>query len=139
MSPFSADLKSLRETLHLKQGELAERMGYEQSYLSAIEIGTKGPPTRDFVERLIRCLNLDNSWRVRLYESWSSSERKLMLPNEAPEDVYRFCNELRQQICCLHPSQIELMRFALKLPEQMASTPAVGLWSTRRVAKGGEM
>ena len=115
MSPFSVDLKSIRETLQLKQGELAERIGYEQSYVSAIEIGTKGPPTKEFVERLIAGLNLDNTWRTRLYESWSLSQRKIMLPSEASEDLYRLCSELRQQIGQLHPSQIELMRFALRL------------------------
>ncbi|WP_408733133.1 helix-turn-helix domain-containing protein [Burkholderia cenocepacia] len=36
--------------------DLAEAMGFEQSYVSALELGIKGPPSRDFVDRLARYL-----------------------------------------------------------------------------------
>lgn len=36
----------------VRQVELAERIGYEQSYISALEAGAKGPPTPEFIDRL---------------------------------------------------------------------------------------
>ena len=54
MSPFSRYLVDLRRRLGVRQGELADLLGYDQSYLSALEIGQKGPPTPEFVDRLAR-------------------------------------------------------------------------------------
>ena len=50
MSPFSHFLHELRLRHQIRQSELAELLGYEQSYISALEIGAKGPPTEEFVE-----------------------------------------------------------------------------------------
>jgi predicted transcriptional regulator len=45
MSPFSHFLHELRLQHQIRQSELAELLGYEQSYISALEVGIKGPPT----------------------------------------------------------------------------------------------
>ena len=42
----------------IRQTELAELIGYEQTYISALEVGKKGPSTPEFVERLISALML---------------------------------------------------------------------------------
>jgi len=96
-------------------------LGYEQSYISALEIGAKGPPPSEFVTRAIAELHLDEAWQARLWESLEFSQRKIVLPTEAPEAVFRLCNELRHQLAKLHPAQIELMRIALRLPQSMAT------------------
>lgn len=121
MSPLSSVLHELRNTLGLRQSKLAERIGYEQSYISALEIGAKGPPPPEFVTRLIVALHLDELWQSRLWESLELSQRKIVLPSEASESLYRMCNALRQQIDSLHPAQIELMRMALELPRSLAT------------------
>lgn len=41
MSPFSHFLHELRMRYDIRQVELAETMGYEQSYISALEVGIK--------------------------------------------------------------------------------------------------
>lgn len=58
MSPFAHLLHNLQMRHNIRQSELAERLGYEQSYISALEIGLKGPPGPDFVDRLIAALEL---------------------------------------------------------------------------------
>ncbi len=126
MSPFSADLRNLRGLQGLRQSELAARLGYEQSYVSALEVGTKGPPTQEFVERLIESLALDAEWQHRLWESYAMSQRKFILPLQASADTYRVCHELRMQIEQLHPAQIELIRFALRLPHHIDGEQATG-------------
>ena len=58
MSPFSESLHSIRVRHGLRQVELAKLVGYEQSYISALEVGLKGPPTDEFVERLTAAIPL---------------------------------------------------------------------------------
>lgn len=138
MSPFSATLQELRLVYQLRQAELADKLGYEQSYISALEIGTKGPPTAAFVEKLISALELDSTWQSRLWESLEASQRKLVVPSEAPEAVFRLCNELRRQLDHLHPAQIELMRIALRLPQSMRTEPPASQRRLRRRVKGNQ-
>lgn len=116
MSPFSDLLKSLRLSRELRQSELAALIGYEQSYLSALELGIKGPPTNEFVERLVTVLRLTEVEQIPLMESVAASNRKIQVPPEAPPEVFWLCHKLRQQIDHLHPAQITLISTALDLP-----------------------
>lgn len=120
MSPFAIAFRDLRIACGLRQAEFATRLGFEQSYISAIELGTKGPPAPDFVDRLVERLGLGDDWKSRLFAALDESQRKMVLPSEASEDVYRLFNELRRQIATLHPAQVELMQIALRLPESMS-------------------
>jgi transcriptional regulator with XRE-family HTH domain len=117
MSPFSTVFRDLRVFCGLRQVEFAAQLGYEQSYISAIELGTKGPPTSDFIERLVQRLNLDDEWQKRLLDALDESHRKIVLHNEAPEELYKMFNELRRQLENLQPAQVELMQMALRLPK----------------------
>jgi predicted transcriptional regulator len=42
----------------VRQVELAERIGYEQSNISALKAGAKGPPMPEFVDRQRSALDL---------------------------------------------------------------------------------
>lgn len=44
MSPFAMTLRELRATKRLCQAEAAELLGYEQTYISALDVGIKEPP-----------------------------------------------------------------------------------------------
>jgi transcriptional regulator with XRE-family HTH domain len=65
MSPFAVLLKRFRQARGLKQKDLALRLGYEPSYLSALERSEKGPPRDDFIRRLIRGLALDETIKYK--------------------------------------------------------------------------
>lgn len=116
MSPFSQQLKSHRIRCGLRQKELAELVGYEQSYVSALELGLKGPPTDEFVKKLIGVLKLSLEDQQMLNEAVAASQRKFNIPTDASAEVYWLCHKLRQQIDRLHPIQIELIETALSLP-----------------------
>lgn len=45
MSPFAHFLHDLRMRYGIRQRDLAERMGYETGYFSALEVGIKGTTT----------------------------------------------------------------------------------------------
>ncbi len=115
MSPFSHFLHELRLRHQIRQSELAELLGYEQSYISALEIGAKGPPTEEFVEKLIVALGLPPSEQEEIREIAAASQRKLVLSLDSPQDVYWLLKGLREQLDTLHPGQIKLIQDALNL------------------------
>ncbi len=111
--------RELRAALGMRQAEFATRLGFEQSYVSAIEVGAKGPPNKDFVARLVKTLDLGELWENKLNAALDESQRKIMLSAESTEATFKMFNELRRQIDRLHPAQVELMQMALKLPSAL--------------------
>ncbi|GAB2180943.1 hypothetical protein DLREEDagrD3_11660 [Denitratisoma sp. agr-D3] len=120
MSPFSRYLKSLRNSRGLRQKELAYKLGYEPSYLSAIERSEKGPPKEDFIRRLIKGLNLDETEQADLQRALKLSRRQVSLPPQASEEEYGLIHELEPQLGQLTPLQIHLIKLALRLPASLS-------------------
>lgn len=123
MSPFSTAFRELRIFCELRQADFAAKLGYEQSYISAIELGTKGPPSLEFIERLTERLQLDERWTRRLLLALDESQRKITLPSESSDEMYKMFNELRRQIDALHPAQVELIQMALQMPTMLSTAP----------------
>lgn len=132
MSPFAYLLHDLRMRSGIRQHELAELVGYEQSYLSALERGTKGPPTPEFVQKLVSALALDEQDVHRVWDAVDASQRRVEIPNDAPPSVFLMCQELRKQIERLHPIQIELMLIALKLSSSLKEAAPASIRRPRR-------
>lgn len=122
MSPFASYLRELRARRGLKQKDAAELLGYEQSYISALERSAKGPPKQDFVIRLIRVLKLSAAERVELEEALRKSKRQVSLPCSAPAEEYELLRELEPQLGRLHPVQIKMIRQVLSLPQAFFTT-----------------
>lgn len=116
MSPFSRYLKELRINRGLRQKELAFKLGYEPSYISALERSEKGPPRQDFIERLIRGLDLDGEEQAALVAALKASKRQISLPTRASEREYALLHQLEPQLGKLNPLQIQLIELALQLP-----------------------
>lgn len=55
---FGATLKRYREGLRVSQSKLAERAGFDHSYVSRLESGAR-TPTRDAVQQLAEALGLE--------------------------------------------------------------------------------
>lgn len=115
MSPFSKYLQNLRMSRSLRQKDVAQLMGYTQSFFSGIEIGLKGPPTDDFVNRLIDALNLSDEEQEQLYFHVETSQRKYQVPVDASQDVYLLVYELFNRIDFLNPTQITIIKSTLSL------------------------
>lgn len=73
--------------LEIRQAELAELVGYEQSYISALVVGLKGPPTPEFIARLIRALSLSPSEQQDLHTAVEASQRKLIIEADTPQEA----------------------------------------------------
>lgn len=120
MIPFAAYLRNLRHRHGLHQDELAKLVGHEQGYISALELGTKGPPPAQFFERLISALHLDQQQKEELDEIRRQSQRHFSLSPDAPAEIYRMCNDLWAQIDRMHPAQIRMIQEVIHMPAALS-------------------
>ncbi len=120
MSPFSHYLYELRMRYDIRQCELAELLGYEQSYISALEVGLKGPPTDEFIERLIQSLSIPGPDQQKLRASAQASQRKLVIDTNAPPDIFWLLNDLRDGVNDLSPTQVRMIRDVLSIRSSLS-------------------
>lgn len=116
MSPFSYFLKDVRSARGMRQNQLAKLLGYEPSYISALERSEKGPPKQDFIDRLIRGLELTDQEQAALAKALKLSRRHISLPSRASEREYTLLHQLEPQLGHLSSIQIQLIELALHLP-----------------------
>ncbi|WP_420210628.1 helix-turn-helix domain-containing protein [Burkholderia aenigmatica] len=94
MSPFSVALRQLRAEYDVAQGELADRLGLRQSYISQLERGTKLPRDRDLVRKIVEALSLHPQEEASLWQAFQASRRFDLPPNDAPPAAYRYFAKL---------------------------------------------
>jgi predicted transcriptional regulator len=135
MSPFASTLHTLRMQHGICQTELAELLGYEQTYISALEVGKKGPPTQEFVEKLILALNISGEERERLLEAVDASSRKLVIDNDMPQDVYWLLRDFKRHLHDLSLVQIQLLRQIIVLKDSINKEPKLSISRVKRRKK----
>lgn len=121
-SPFAVFLRDLRLRNHFRQHELAALLGYEQAYVSALELGTRGP-SKELLDSLAARLPLSEKDEAALWVSVSQSGRRFVLPAAVPTNTYRFCHELWARIDSLHPAVIQTMRELVRLEDEITEQP----------------
>ena len=87
MSPFAKKLRDLRESRKIRQIDAADLLGYEQSYLSALETGAKGIPKKEFIARVEKIYQLNQQEMSELMLALAQSDRALILPRTASIDT----------------------------------------------------
>lgn len=134
MSPFAHLLHELRMRYHIRQGDLAELIGYEQSYVSSLEVGIKGPPQPEFITKLIKALDLPPEDQARLHAAVTASQRKLVIDTDAPQELYRLVADLQKALPTLQPVQIRVIRevLAMKIQEEPMPEPVRRLKRRKR-------
>lgn len=125
MSPFSYYLQELRKSYGISQRQLAARIGYEQAFISGLELDKKGPPNEEFLKKLISGLGLNEQEVHKLHKAVEESKRRFVIPENATMNEYILVNELWWHIGSLLPAQISMIREVLNLPGQL--TPAIPL------------
>lgn len=106
MSPFSVALRTLRAQLALGQGEFARRVGYRQTYISALECGTKLPKDEDLVRRIVVSLNLTNDDENTLWRAYTISQREIVPPRGSPPAAYRIYAQIKEILPTLSYAQM---------------------------------
>jgi transcriptional regulator with XRE-family HTH domain len=64
--PFGEALRSVRVRLNLSQGQLAQLVGLDRSYINRLEAGERGAPSAQVIVAMASALNLDESDTDRL-------------------------------------------------------------------------
>ena len=125
MTPFGLYLESIRRSRRLHQTQLANFMGVNSCYVSAIENGKKGPPSKDVLKKLIVKLDLSDDEQSKLWRCVEQSRKTLRLPDNATTDEYLLIADLRHHIGALSTEQIDIIRKTLRLGSERASRPRI--------------
>ena len=121
-SPLSIFLRELRLRAGLTQLQMGALLGYEQAYMSSLELGVKSP-SNEFLAKLMAALDLNQRDCEELESAVKQSNRRFTLPPEVSTQAYVFCNALWEKIEHLYPAQIAAMSQLLKMDEQMRERP----------------
>jgi transcriptional regulator with XRE-family HTH domain len=137
LSPIAILLQTTRLKHQISQTELAERIGYEQTYISALELDKKGPPSAEFITRFSRALSLPEQTCEQLHAAAEASQRKIVIRHELPEEVYWMLAELREQLPTLCARRARVIREILDLDkvEKTLAQPVSGRPIRRRRKK----
>lgn len=115
MSPFAEALRQLRFARGMRQQELADLVGCERSYVSAVENDIKQAPGTAFVDKVCALLQLDETESAALHLARRRSRRRYSLPPEAPKEAYEFAAEFFARIERLSALQLHGLMTILQL------------------------
>jgi HTH-type transcriptional regulator, competence development regulator len=119
MTPFGEYLEQLRRDRYLQQKQLADIMGINPCYVSALEKGRKGPPSKLVLEQLVEKLNLSQEEENGLWRSVELSDLNLRLPKNMTKQEFEFLYELRKNLGRLSQNQLVIMQTALRMGESV--------------------
>jgi len=115
MSPFADALRQLRFARGMRQQELADRVGCERSYVSAIENDVKQAPVAAFVDMVCEVLQLDETESTALHQARRRSRRRHSIPPHAPKEAYEFASEFFTRLDRLSALQLQGLMTILQL------------------------
>ncbi|MDR6468676.1 transcriptional regulator with XRE-family HTH domain [Paraburkholderia graminis] len=123
MTPFAVQLRAIRTTFGLAQGEFAKRIGFRQNYISAVECGAKLPKDSTLVDRTIAALQLDTASAQALTEALQLS-RPLDFPRQGtPAFAYALCAHFSRMTPRFTQAQVRALQEFLNVLDQ-APRPA---------------
>lgn len=122
MSPFAAALRAIRFERGLNQQDVANLVGCDRSYLSALENDQRAAPTEPFLEGLISGLNLGDEEADALRRARQCSRRSYTLPDDAAKAVYIFTHELFLRLDRLTGRDLAALTAVLKLTDPHPSS-----------------
>lgn len=123
MSPFAYQLRKIRTEKKLQQKDMAEIIGCEQSYLSALETDAKVPPQKENLQKLLFKLNLSALEESTLVEAADKSRRSIKLPLRAEAKVFEICHQLEDQLPTISTIQLQMIELALKFKTNEMGEP----------------
>ncbi len=115
MSPFALQLKKLRTERKLQQKTMAELIGCDQSYLSALETDAKVPPQKEKLALFLQKLKLTPTEELELLKAANRSRRLIRLPLKAQSEAFEVCHELVDKLPFLSQTQIKIIGLVLSI------------------------
>lgn len=126
MTPFSIKLREIREHRGLIQKDMADILGYEQSYLSALETGLKAPPKYPHLKRLIEKLDLAEEEVKEFEEAAFKSRLVFKIPRKIRPEILNMCHRLEGQLLTISNEQIQLISIALNMNQSTEANNTEG-------------
>ena len=118
MTPFSKQLLEFRQQRGLRQNQMANLLGYEQSYLSALEGGHKAPPRKEKLDFLIKKLTLSEADEKKLRVAAKASSKTIKIPNKVKIQTQEMCYMLQEALPRITDAQVQIIRLALELSKR---------------------
>ena len=123
MSPFARQLKKIRTEKQLQQKTMAETIGCEQSYLSALETDAKVPPQGEKLLQLIKKLKLTAEEESALLAAAEQSRRSIRLPLKGQTQLFEICHALEDQLPYISDIQLQMIGLALRFKTNETGAP----------------
>lgn len=115
MTPFGKRLEKLRRERNLKQIELANLVGIKASYVSVLERGHKGAPSKAILERIIQKLELDDHERQALIKDAEISDFTFKVPKGTSSSEFELLHKLRSRLGTLSDKQVLILKTTLDI------------------------
>lgn len=115
MSPFANQLRKVRTDRKLQQKAMAEILGCEASYLSALETDAKVPPQKEKLNQFLKRLDLSFEERTELLITAEKSKRLIRLPLKGSKLLFEICHEFEKQMTVINDDQLMIIGLGLKL------------------------
>jgi transcriptional regulator with XRE-family HTH domain len=121
-SPLSIFLKKVRLQMQLSQRDFTDLLGFDQTHVSKIELGTN-QPSAEFLAKVVDVVELSDQDQDELQVAIKTSRRHYVLPDDAETNVFLLCSELWDRIERLHPEAVEGLRAFLRMQDSFSDAP----------------
>lgn len=113
----------------MQQVQLADHLGVNACYVSSMENGKKGPPSKQVLNKLIVSLELDAEEQEMLWDKVDQSQRTIRLPDNATLEEYALMRDLRDHLGAMSSDKVNVIRNILNMDTRSNSKPRIEIRS----------
>lgn len=106
-------IRELRSRNNITMKQLALSLGVSPSYLSSLELGKKGQPSKIILNKISTFFELNKRQEEKLFLSVKHSQKNIKLPKGADPEVYRIGYIYSEQAFNLSIYQLEIIEKVL--------------------------
>lgn len=115
MTPFGERLEQIRRSRGLKQVELAELIDVKASYVSVLERGFKGAPSKFVLKKIIEKLKLSEKEKSLLLYDAAITDFSFKIPPGTTRSEFELLHKLKKHLGSLSDQQVLVMKTILEM------------------------
>lgn len=115
MTPFGERLEQIRRSRGLKQVELAELIDVKASYVSVLERGFKGAPSKFVLKKIIDKLKLSEKEKSLLLYDAAITDFSFKIPPGTTRSEFELLHKLKTHLGSLSDQQVLVMKTILEM------------------------
>ncbi len=113
MTPWGSLVRQYRAAKNISLKQMADGVGLSPSYLSAIELGSKGHPKTALVEKTIKFLRLTQPQQAKLRLAAERSNQIVKIPNDSSPETYHLVHLMAERVSNLSAREVQVIAFLL--------------------------